>query len=55
MSVTETTYIPNRETVMKKNQKWYLASALLEVWHEIHNCKDKETKEKIIKVLLHVL
>lgn len=55
MSVMEVTYRPTSSSVARKNTKWELASALLFVWEAVQDCKDEETKRKIIERLLSVL
>lgn len=55
MIINEVTYTPTTHSVERKNTKYFLAHAVVEVWREIQDCKDEEAKDRIIKILLSVL
>ena len=55
MSIIETTWTPTTSSVEKKNRKWELASAIMDVWREAEKIEDAKLKQKIMSILLRVL
>lgn len=55
MAIIETTWKPTANSVEKKNTKYGLSSALIDIWRIVDECKDAETKKKLLDVLLRVL
>lgn len=55
MSKIEITYTPTTGSVERKNNKFMMAQVLIQIWRDVQDCKDEETKDKIIKQLLLVL
>ena len=55
MSIVEMTWRPTIESVGRKNTKYQLILALLQVWDALDGCTDKQTEKKINEILLRVL
>lgn len=53
--ILEITYVPAVSKVEKKNTKYGLALAIMQIWRAVEGCKDEETKAKIMDILLPVL
>jgi hypothetical protein len=55
MSIYETYWHPTTASVEKKNRKWELASAIMDIRKEVENITDEKVKQRIIEILLRVL
>lgn len=55
MSIVEFSWTPTIDSVSKKNTKYQLAHAIMKLWEATKDCKDKQTKKKILDILMLVL
>lgn len=55
MAIIETTWRPTVSSVEKKNTKYGLSYALIDIWRIVDECKDEEAKKKMLDILLRVL
>lgn len=55
MSVVETRWRPTTSSVEKKNTKYALASAIIEVWGMAEEIGDEKVKNRLLSILLRVL
>lgn len=57
MSISETHWTPTNTSVEKKNTKYQLARAIIDIWNEVSEIEpeDDYLKNKLVKILLAVL